>query len=103
VDAARWLLATLLSAAIGVYVGPQNLWLVVVAAAGIGAALWAIGTRTVQERFPFLRSRENRLLLTYLSGRDLYTALKEEIRGGNPQWVDWQPMLYAWEDELLST
>ena len=43
------------------------------------------------------------MLLTYLAGRDLYTALKEEIRGGDPQWADWHPMLYAWEDEFVTT
>lgn len=41
--------------------------------------------------------------MTYLAGRELYTALKSEMKDGEPQWSEWQPMLYAYEDEVLDT
>jgi hypothetical protein len=98
-----WVAATLASAAIGAYVGRDNLWAVLAAAVAVAIIGWAIGTPQAQERIPFLRSDANRLLMTYLDGRELYTAFKAEQQSGDPQWSEWQPMLYAYEDEVYDT
>lgn len=75
--------------------GQDNLWAVLIAAIAVALIGWAVGTPWAQERLPWLRSDANRLLMTYQTGRELYTALKSEMRDGDPQWAAWQPLLYA--------